>query len=68
MTACMGKNCSFGLLYMSIVNVCELVSSFPFGFDGGMWVLIVLIPDRCLSIYFISGPSLSLVADLPACN
>ena len=23
-----------------------------FGFEGGMWDLIVLIPDHCLSIYF----------------
>ena len=26
--------------------------SFPFGFEGGMRDLIVLIPDHCLSIYF----------------
>ena len=25
--------------------------TFPFGFEGGMWDLIVLIPDNCLSIY-----------------
>ena len=25
---------------------------FPFGFEGGMWDLIVIIPDHCLSIYF----------------
>ena len=23
-----------------------------FGIEGGMWVVIVLIPDHCLSIYF----------------
>ena len=28
------------------------VSFFPFGFEGGMWDLIVLIPDHCISIYF----------------
>ena len=28
------------------------VSSFPFGIEGGMWDVIVLIPDHCLSIYF----------------
>ena len=27
--------------------------SFPFGIEGGMWVVIVLIPDHCHSIYFI---------------
>ena len=26
--------------------------SFPFGIAGGMWVVIVLIPDHCLSINF----------------
>ena len=32
--------------------------SFPFGIEGGMWDVIVLIPDHCLSIYFaaIVGP------------
>ena len=25
--------------------------SVPFGFEGRMWDLIVLIPDHCLSIY-----------------
>ena len=25
----------------------------PFGFDGGIWVVIVLIPDHGLYIYFI---------------
>ena len=24
--------------------------SFPFGIEGGMWDVIVLIPDHCLSI------------------
>ena len=27
-------------------------ASFRFGFQGGMWDLIVIIPDHCLSIYF----------------
>ena len=27
-------------------------ASFPFGFKDGMWDLIVLNPDHCLSIYF----------------
>ena len=26
--------------------------SFPFGIKGGIWDVIVLIPDHCLSIYF----------------
>ena len=27
--------------------------SFPFGFEGRIWDVIVLIPDHCLSIYFV---------------
>ena len=34
---------------LSFLCVCP---SFPFGFEGGMWDLLVLIPDHCLSIYF----------------
>ena len=26
---------------------------FPFGFWGGVWDLIVFVPDHCLSFYFI---------------
>ena len=54
MTTCLRKSCSFGLLCVSFVNVYQFlcVSSFPFGFEGGMWDVIVLIPDHCLSIFF----------------
>ena len=31
--------------------------SFPFGFEGVMLVLIVLIPDHCLSVYFVIQPA-----------
>ena len=27
-------------------------SCFPFSFGGGMWDLIVSVPDHCLSFYF----------------
>ena len=27
--------------------------SFPFEIEGGMWNVVVLIPDHCLSIYFV---------------
>ena len=33
------------------VHVCVCVS-FPFGFEGGMWKLIVLVPHHCLTIHF----------------
>ena len=34
------------------LSVCEC-ASFPFGFEGRMWDLIALVPDNCLSFYFI---------------
>ena len=54
MTTCLGKSCSFGLLYVSFVNVHQICvcPSFPFGIECGMWDMTVLIPDHCLSIYF----------------
>ena len=33
------------------VSVCVFFF-FHFGFEGGMWDLIVLVPDHCLSFYF----------------
>ena len=44
---------------MSFMNVYQFVFvHFPFGFEGGMWDLIALIPDHCLSIYFVLIPDL----------
>ena len=53
MTTCLGKNCSFGLLCVSFVGVCQnlCVFFFPFWFEGRVWDVIVLIPDHCLSIF-----------------
>ena len=34
------------------VNVYQCVCLFFFGFEGGMWYLIVSAPDQCLSFYF----------------
>ena len=51
----MHNNCkyTFGLLCVSFANVYQFARPyFPFGFEGGVWDLIVLIPDHCLSIYF----------------
>ena len=54
MTTCLGKSCSFSLLCVSFVNVYQFVcASFPFGIEYGMWDLTVLIPDHCLSVYFV---------------
>ena len=56
MTTCLGKSCSFGLVYCAclswaFVKFCVCPSS-PFDIEGRTWVVIVLIPDHCLSIYF----------------
>ena len=29
-----------------------MYASFPFSFEGGVWCLIVLIPDHCSSSFF----------------
>ena len=42
-------NCA--CLSWALVNFC-VCPSFSFGIEGGMWDVIVLIPDHCLSIYF----------------
>ena len=50
----MGKSCSFGLLCglpWALVKFC-VCPSLPFGTEGRIWVVIVLIPDHCLSIFF----------------
>ena len=57
MTTCIKKSCSFGLLCVSFVYVYQfcVCHLFPFGFEDGMWDLIVLIPDHCLSIYILNN-------------
>ena len=35
----------------ALVKFC-VCPFFPFGIEGGMWDVIVLISDHCLSIYF----------------
>ena len=37
-------------LSLEFVEFC-VCPSFPFGIEGGMWDVIVLIPDHCFSIY-----------------
>ena len=53
MTNCLGKSCSFGLLcaFRKLLSI-NVLSCFPFGFEGRMWDLIVSVPDHCLSFYF----------------
>ena len=42
-------NCT--CLSWALVKFC-VCPSFPFGIEGGMWDVIALIPDHCLSIHF----------------
>ena len=58
MTTCLGMSYSFSLLCVFSVNVYQckrvffFVFFFHFGFEGRMWDLIVLVPDRCLYFNF----------------
>ena len=56
MAACLGGSCSFGLPRLLFVDCCRLCvcvfGCFPFGFEGGMWDLIISVPDHCLSFSF----------------
>ena len=56
MTTYLGKRCSFCLPRVPFVNCRRfvyLVISL-FGYEGGMWGLVVSVPDHCLSFYFSS--------------
>ena len=48
MTTYLGKSCSLDLPWVSFVYQFMCVYFFPFWFRG-MWDLIVLVPDHCLS-------------------
>ena len=54
MTTCLEKSCSFGLLYVSFVSVCQIlcVSLFPFWYRG--WdVGCDYINSRSLPFYLV---------------
>ena len=51
MTTCLGKNCFTMRVFRERSCFC-VCSSFPLGFEGGMWDLIVLGRDRWFSFYF----------------
>ena len=38
-------------IFRERLSIC-MYASFPFSFEGGMWDLIVLDPDNCLSIFY----------------
>ena len=48
MTICLGELFIQFTVRVSRLSIC-LCASFPFGFEGGMWVMIVLLPDHCPS-------------------
>ena len=50
MTTCLEKSCSFGLPRVPFVNCRQFM--YLVGFGGGVWDLIVSVPDHCLSFYF----------------
>ena len=55
MTSCLGKvvrSVYCVCLLLAFVNFC-ICPSVPFGIEGRVWDVIVLIPDHCLSIYFV---------------
>ena len=53
-TAGLGKSCLFGKLCLSFEIDYQFVYVllFHFGYEGGMWDFVVLIPDHYLSIFF----------------
>ena len=57
----------FCCLSWELVKFC-VCPSFPFGIEGGMWDVIVLIPDHCLSIYFRDTfqRNKNIVSEIPA--
>ena len=55
MTTCLGKTCSFGLLCVFCDDVCQIMCVLLslLVFQGGMLDWIILVPDHCLSFYFV---------------
>ena len=53
MTTYLGKSCSFSASAFRKLPSIYVFNYFPFGFEGSMWVLIVSVPDHCLSFYFL---------------
>ena len=48
---CLFFFCCFSFNEINATSIYAF-SSFPFGFEGRMWDLIVSVPDHCLSFYF----------------
>ena len=56
MTTCLGKLFIWLTMraFRKLLSIYTppVFSYFPFGFEGRMWVLIVSLPDHCLSFFF----------------
>ena len=54
MDTCLGKSCSFDFTACAFRKLLSIYvfSSFPFGFEGRIWDLIVPVSDHCLSFYY----------------
>ena len=39
-------------VFLERLSIC-MYASFPFGFEGGVWDLIVIVPDHCFSFYLV---------------
>ena len=46
-------------VFREYLSVCAF-ASFPYGFEGGIWNLIIFTPDHRLSFYFVSFNFISL--------
>ena len=58
MTTCFGKELFIRFAVRVLrrrLSICEC-ASFPFGFEGGMGDLIVLVPDYCGMVGWCDGP------------
>ena len=66
MTTCLEKELFIRFtvyVFRERLSIC-VCPSFPFDFEGGMWDLIAVIPDHCLSIYFSIDKLLTLLSYL----
>ena len=52
MTHLFGKELLIQFTVRCFVNLCQVFAGNFFCFEGGLWGLVVLIPDHCLSLYF----------------
>ena len=49
-----GKELFFRITFRKLLSIYVFIS-YPFGFEGRIWDLIVSVPDHCLSVYFLES-------------